>query len=53
MVSKTQFHFVQLKGEITGAGNEPAASRDHQSLSISRSSISKLIATSGSDAQDG
>lgn len=43
--SKTEFHFVQLKGEITGDGTNPAVSGDHHCLSINRSSISKLIAT--------
>ena len=42
---KAEFHFVQLKGEITGDGNDPAVSGDHHCLSINRSSISKLIAT--------
>ncbi|MDH4562063.1 hypothetical protein [Pseudomonas sp. BN411] len=43
--SKVEFHFVQLKGEITGDGTNPAVSADHHCLSINRSSISKLIAT--------
>jgi hypothetical protein len=43
--SKAEFHFIQLKGEITGDGSKPAVSGGHHSLSISRSSISKLIDT--------
>lgn len=43
--NKLDFHFVQLKGEITGADRQPATVSGHHSLSINRSSLNKLIAT--------
>ncbi|NWL78257.1 hypothetical protein DM872_15505 [Pseudomonas taiwanensis] len=42
---KTQFHFVRLDGEITGADESPPKAREHRSLAINRSSVNKLIAT--------
>ncbi len=42
---KLEFHFVDLKGEITGQGVNPASASDHHSLSINRALVGKLIAT--------
>ncbi|MFZ6045048.1 hypothetical protein ACFW0H_02855 [Pseudomonas sp. CR3202] len=42
---KLDFHFIDLKGEITGQGEKPAAASDHHNLSINRASVNKLIAT--------
>lgn len=42
---KTEFHFVRLDGEITGADQKPPAVREHRSLAINHSSVNKLIAT--------
>ncbi|MFC5698240.1 hypothetical protein ACFPU0_22125 [Pseudomonas sp. GCM10022186] len=42
---KLDFHFIDLKGEITGQGENPASASDHHSLSINRASVNKLIAT--------
>ncbi|MDH4557704.1 hypothetical protein E8F11_21425 [Pseudomonas sp. BN417] len=39
------FHFIKLKDPINGPGERPAAVTDHRPLSISKSSIQKLIAS--------
>lgn len=47
-VSKSElvnFHFIKMKDPITGPDEQPPAVRDHRPLSISKSSIQKLIAS--------
>ncbi|WP_044873744.1 hypothetical protein [Pseudomonas sp. LFM046] len=40
-----KFHFVDLRGDISGPDENPASATDHHSLSINRTSVHKLIAT--------
>ncbi|AOE87139.1 hypothetical protein [Pseudomonas sp. TCU-HL1] len=43
--SKLDFHFIDLKGELTGEQQKPACATEHRSLSINKSAVLTLIAT--------
>ena len=40
-----EFHFIELKGEITGGDRQPPIATEHRFLSLSRVSMNRLIAT--------
>lgn len=47
--NELEFHFIDLVGDITGQDRQPANTSGHRSLSLSRASVNRLLATHGSD----
>ncbi|WP_271408942.1 hypothetical protein [Pseudomonas sp. Q1-7] len=47
--NELDFHFIDLVGDITGQDRQPATTSGHRSLSLSRASLNRLLATHDSN----